>query len=68
MGRLKVVTIGAGGRANQVIYPSFHDLVKAEKVEFAGICGIDPERLTSTAGKYGIQKRYGAGACLVTKR
>ncbi|MDR0731179.1 MAG: Gfo/Idh/MocA family oxidoreductase [Treponema sp.] len=61
MGKLKVVMIGAGGRANQVIYPSFHDLAGAGKVEIAGICDIDADRLTSTADKYGIQNRYGAG-------
>jgi predicted dehydrogenase len=61
MGKLKVVMIGAGSRANQVIYPSFNDLVKAGKVEIIGICDIDPERLKSTADKYAIQNRYGAG-------
>jgi predicted dehydrogenase len=53
--------IGAGGRANQVIYPSFRDLARAGKVEIAGICDIDAERLKNTADAYGIQKRYGAG-------
>jgi predicted dehydrogenase len=53
--------IGAGGRANQVIYPAFYDLQKAGKVEIAGICDIDLERLQKTADKYGIAKRYGAG-------
>jgi predicted dehydrogenase len=53
--------IGAGGRANQVIYPSFYDLQKAGKVEIAGICDIDLERLRKTADKYSIAERYGAG-------
>jgi predicted dehydrogenase len=61
MKKLKVVMIGAGGRANQVTYPSFNDLAKAGKVEIAGICDIDSERLTNTADKYGIKNRYGAG-------
>jgi predicted dehydrogenase len=61
MKTLKVVMIGAGSRANQVIYPSFTDLVKQGKVEIAGICDIDAERLKTTADKYGIAKRYGPG-------
>ncbi|MDR0554217.1 MAG: Gfo/Idh/MocA family oxidoreductase [Treponema sp.] len=61
MSALKVVMIGAGGRANGVIYPSFNDLQKAGKVEIAGICDIDLNRLNSTADKYGIKNRYGAG-------
>jgi predicted dehydrogenase len=61
MKTLKVVMIGAGGRANAVIYPSFSDLQKQGKVEIAGICDIDLERLGKTADKYGIKNRYGAG-------
>ncbi|MDR0668676.1 MAG: Gfo/Idh/MocA family oxidoreductase [Treponema sp.] len=61
MNKLRVVMIGAGSRANQVIYPSFHDLAGAGNVEIAGICDIDADRLKSTADKYGIQNRYGAG-------
>jgi predicted dehydrogenase len=53
--------IGAGGRANQVIYPSFYDLQKTGKAEIAGVCDIDLDRLQKTADKYGILKRYGAG-------
>jgi predicted dehydrogenase len=53
--------IGAGGRANQVIYPSFNDLQKSGKVEIVGICDIDLERLNKTADTYGIKNRYGAG-------
>jgi predicted dehydrogenase len=58
---LKVVIIGAGSRANSVIYPSFYDLQNQGKVEIAGICDIDPERLAQTAGKYGVKNRYGGG-------
>jgi predicted dehydrogenase len=61
MSALKVVMIGAGNRANSVIYPSFNDLQNQGKVEIIGICDIDPERLEKTAGKYGVKNRYGAG-------
>lgn len=61
MKKLKVVMIGAGVRANDVIYPAFDDLQRQGKVEIAGICDIDAERLKATADKYSIQKRYGAG-------
>lgn len=54
--KFRVAMIGAGGRANSVIYPSLADL---EDVEFVGICDIDKERLNETADKYGIEKRYG---------
>ncbi|MDR3314674.1 MAG: Gfo/Idh/MocA family oxidoreductase [Oscillospiraceae bacterium] len=57
--KLKIVMIGAGGRANDVIYPSFADLSAQGLVEFVGICDIDPERLHTTADKYNIQNRYG---------
>ena len=58
MKKLKVVMIGAGERANLVIYPAFASL---ENVEIVGICDIDQERLTSTADKYKIENRYGEG-------
>jgi predicted dehydrogenase len=61
MKALKVVMIGAGSRAAQVIYPSFFDLQKRGNVEIAGICDIDSERLKTTADKYNIKNRYGAG-------
>lgn len=51
-----VAMIGAGSRANDVIYPSFNSL---DDVEIVGICDIDPIRLKETADKYNIQKRYG---------
>jgi predicted dehydrogenase len=57
MNKLKVVMIGAGGRANQVIYPSFATL---DNVEIVGICDIDLNRLNTTADKYNIKNRYGA--------
>ncbi|MDR1901672.1 MAG: Gfo/Idh/MocA family oxidoreductase [Treponema sp.] len=61
MNALKVVMIGAGSRANAVIYPSFNNLSEKGKVEITGICDIDQERLQKTADKYGIGNRYGAG-------
>jgi len=61
MKTLKTVMIGAGGRANAVIYPSFNDLQKQGKVEIVGICDIDLERLNNTADKFDIKNRYGAG-------
>ena len=53
--------IGAGGRANQVIYPSFADLREAGEVEIVGICDTNSNKLNATADKYNIQKRYGTG-------
>ena len=53
--KVRVGMIGAGGMANSVHYPS---LASFDDVEFAGICDIDPERLKTTADKYGIAKRY----------
>ena len=61
MKKLKVVMIGAGGRANQVIYPSFDNLQKQGKVEIVGICDINLDNLNKTADKYNIEKRYGEG-------
>ena len=56
--------IGAGSRANAVIYPSFADLQKQGKTELLGICDIDLGRLNETADKYGIKNRYGRGGVL----
>jgi len=56
---LKIVMIGAGGRANDVIYPSFADLREEGLVDIVGVCDIDPDRLNDTADKYGIENRYG---------
>ena len=58
MDKFKLAFIGAGGRANQVHYPSFSDL---DDVEIVGICDIDPARLKETADRYGIpeDRRYG---------
>jgi len=61
MKKTKIVIIGAGGRANQVIYPACADLRDAGEIEIAGICDIDLNKLNATADKYNIEKRYGAG-------
>lgn len=63
MKKLKMVMIGAGSRANEVIYPAFDNLNRQGKVEIAGICDIDGARLNRTADKYNIaaEKRYGGG-------
>ena len=60
---MKIVIIGAGGRANQVIYPSFADLQAENAVEIVGICDIDLAKLNATADNYNIppERRYGAG-------
>lgn len=57
--RLKVAMIGAGSRANSVIYPSFADLRGEGLVDIVGICDIDAARLHATADQYGIANRYG---------
>jgi len=54
--KFRVAMIGAGSRANQVIYPSVASL---EDVEIAAICDIDKERLSRTAERYGVENRYG---------
>ncbi len=65
MKKLKTVMIGAGSRANQVIYPSFAQL---PNVELAGICDPEPERLQKTADAYAIPRRYGAGGAMDYRR
>ena len=54
--KLRLAMVGAGSRANQVIYPAFQDL---EGGEFVGICDIDAQRLQETGDKYHIENRYG---------
>ena len=61
MKKLKVALIGAGERANQVIYPSFSYLQEKGSVEIIAVCDIDTVRLNATADKYGIKNRYGQG-------
>ena len=60
--------IGAGSRANQVIYPAFSNLRDSGEIEISGICDIYQERLTATADKFGIDNRYGEGGVLDYQR
>jgi predicted dehydrogenase len=53
--KVRVAMIGAGGMANAVHYPS---LASFDDVEIGGICDLDTDRLTTTADKYGIERRY----------
>jgi virulence factor len=57
MSKVRVAMIGAGWRAQDVIYPAFS---RNENVELVGICDIDPDRLKKVGDKYGIEKRYGS--------
>jgi predicted dehydrogenase len=52
---IRVAMIGAGKMANRVHYPS---LASFPDVELAAICDLDPDRLTPTADRYGIDGRY----------
>lgn len=49
--KVRVLMIGAGAMANSVHYPS---LASFEDVEIAAICELDPDRLNSTADRYGV--------------
>ena len=53
--KVRVAMIGAGGMANRVHYPS---LASFADVEIAAICDLDEARLTATADKYGVERRY----------
>ena len=52
---IQVAMIGAGGMANRVHYPS---LASFDDTEIAAICDIDTARLTETANRYEVEKRY----------
>lgn len=52
---IRVAMIGAGGMANAVHYPS---LASFPDVQIAAICDLDPQRLNTTADKYGVDARY----------
>ena len=54
-GAVRLAMIGAGSMANQVHYPS---LASFQDVEIAAICDIDSQRLSATADKYGVERRY----------
>ncbi len=59
----KVAFIGAGERANQVIYPAFNALAEKNLCEIAAVCETDSEKLKKTADRYGVNPdfRYGGG-------
>jgi Predicted dehydrogenases and related proteins len=57
MEKLRVAMIGAGSRANQVIYPS---LSMMSDVEICAVCDINMVRCTNTADKYNVALRYGS--------
>jgi len=53
--KVRVAMIGAGSMANAVHYPS---LASFDDVEIAAVCDLDEERLTTTADKYDVPRRY----------
>jgi len=55
MERVRLGLIGAGGMANGVHYPSLAEIPDAEMV---ALCDLDPQRLTATADRFGIKRRY----------
>ncbi|MGQ9730915.1 MAG: Gfo/Idh/MocA family protein [Candidatus Zipacnadales bacterium] len=55
MKKVRVALIGAGAMANSVHYPS---LATFDDVELVGLCDLVEEKLTATADKFGIEKRY----------
>jgi len=52
---VRVAMIGAGSMANRVHYPSLADEADAEMV---AICDLDVSRMSATADKFGIEKRF----------
>jgi predicted dehydrogenase len=54
-GPVRVAVGGAGGMANRVHYPSLTDEPNADVV---AICDLDEARLTKTADRFGIEKRF----------
>ena len=57
MKKIRVAMVGAGNRAQSVIYPAFSHF---DDVEIVGICDIDPIRLNKVADQYGLVNRYGS--------
>jgi predicted dehydrogenase len=55
--KIRVAMIGAGGMANSVHYPSLSGF---DDIEIAGICDLNPDRLTATADRFGIAGRFPA--------
>jgi len=52
---VRVAMVGAGSMANKVHYPS---LASFDDTEIAAICDLDTDRLTETANRYEVEKRY----------
>lgn len=55
MERVNLVLIGAGQMANRVHYPS---LAEFADVNLAALCDLDQGKLSVTADRFGIEKRY----------
>lgn len=55
MDRVRLGLIGAGGMANAVHYPS---LAEMKDVEMVALCDLVEEKLTKSADRFGIEKRY----------
>lgn len=53
--RIRAAVVGAGRMANRVHYPS---LAAIEDVQIAAVCDLDPARLSETADRYRIERRY----------
>ena len=54
-GDVKVALIGAGAMANQAHYPS---LAEFDDVEMVALCDLMPEKLKSTADRFGIRNTF----------
>lgn len=55
MDKVNVALIGGGGMANGVHYPS---LASFDDVNLVGLCDLIPEKLHSTADRFGIENRF----------
>jgi len=55
MKKIRVAMVGAWSMANEVHYPS---LASFSDVEIAAICDLNQERLSETASRYGVERRY----------
>ncbi len=53
---LKAAFIGAGRRANSAHYPALERA--GEAVALEAVCDLDPDRLTETADRYDVERRY----------
>ena len=55
MERVRLGLIGAGGMANSVHYPSLAEMPDAD---MDALCDLNEERLTKTADRFSIERRY----------